>query len=459
MLNAAFQRTFAAHAEAPALLSQDGQVLSFGKVGAHVRALAARLHAEGARSGDTVAPLADNRVLRILLRLALFRLGARVALVAAPAPLAARGERIDFAVCFADQAAEGVARRLVFAPDWFEPPTGPEPPPVEPAPMLVATSGSTGAPRFLRLAPEAVLARAALTDRAAGPSAGACLISMPESTGVAGMFLTRALLAGHGAMGMQASPAETLAAARGFGVREMALTPLALAELLAALGPAAPAWPVARIFVAGGAAEAAALARAEAEFGAEVFVYAGATETGPFALGRFARGSFKPGWTGRLLPEVEAATRAEGRLALRVPQALRAEGYVGGPAAFDAEGWFQTGDLARLLPEGALILSGRADNLINLGGGKFSAELVEMLAGQCPGVAQSAATRLIPVDGAAPDLGLAVVAGPGFEAEQVRLFLAAKLHTPARIRVHPVARLPQLPSGKLDRGALPGLFD
>lgn len=459
MLNATFLRAFAEHAEAPALLSQDGQVLSFGRVGAHVAALAARLHAEGVRPGDTVVPLADNRALRILLRLALFRLGARVALVAAPVPLAARGEPIDFGVCFADQAAEGVARRLVFAPDWFEPPRGPVPPPVEPGPMVVATSGSTGAPRFLRLAPEAILARAALTDRAAGPSAGPCLISMPESTGVAGMFLTRALLAGHGAMGMQASPAETIAAARGFGVREMALTPLALAELLAALRPAAPAFPVARIFVAGGAADAAALARAEAEFGAEVFVYAGATETGPFALGRFARGSFEPGWTGLLLPEVEAAIGADGRLALRVPQALRAEGYVGGPPAFDAEGWFRTGDVALLRPDRTLILSGRADNLINLGGGKFSAELVEMLGRQCPGVAQTAATRLVPGDGAAPELGLAVVPAPGFEAEQVRLFLAAKLHTSARIRVLAVARLPLLPSGKLDRGALPGLFD
>jgi acyl-coenzyme A synthetase/AMP-(fatty) acid ligase len=104
------------------------------------------------------------------------------------------------------------------------------------------------------------------------------------------------------------------------------------------------------------------------------------------------------------------------------------------------------------------MIEGRADNVINLGGSKFAAELIEKLVGQCPGVEISAAVRLRSPSGLAPELGVAVVAGANFDADLVRRMLAEKLHTSAHIRIVACLRLPSLPTGKIDRAALPALF-
>jgi acyl-coenzyme A synthetase/AMP-(fatty) acid ligase len=463
-LNEALSGLFAQHADRPALLSQDSQVLTFGKLERTVATLAARLEAEGVRPGQCVAVLTDNRVLRIALFLALARLGAEVALVASTAPLAARGQRVDWAIRFADQSAEGAARELVVAQDWLDTPAGPAPETREPGALILATSGSTGMPRFVRVRPEVYFNMPATHGDGAGESLGPVLVSIPEIAPFTIYLLMRAFRAGHGMIGMKPAGAQTLADAGAFGVREMMLTPHALNELVAAAEGGAPRGTLARIAVFGAVAEPALLRRAEAVFGCPVVIINGATEIGQTSFGRFDPATYRTGWSGWPLRKIEVRigtgepAGTSGRLYLRAPPGDRVEGYLGGPPAYDEEGWFDTGDVARILPDGVLLVEGRADNLINLGGAKYAAELVEMLAGQCPGVALSAATRLDPLGAGAPELGLAVVAGPDLDAEQVRLFLAAKLHSSVPIRVVTVAGLPHLPSGKLDRRALPALF-
>src|SRR4051812_21356533 len=99
-LNELLSEAFRRHAGAPALLSQDGQILSFAKLEHTVAVLAARLRAEGIGPGQCVAVVADNRALRIALTLALMRLGPDIALVSALGALARRGQRIDAAIHF-----------------------------------------------------------------------------------------------------------------------------------------------------------------------------------------------------------------------------------------------------------------------------------------------------------------------------------------------------------------------
>jgi 2,3-dihydroxybenzoate-AMP ligase len=68
-----------------------------------------------------------------------------------------------------------------------------------------------------------------------------------------------------------------------------------------------------------------------------------------------------------------------GELLTRGPYTIR--GYYNSPEqnakAFTADGFFRTGDLVRLTPDGNLVVSGRAKDIINRGGDKVSAEEIE----------------------------------------------------------------------------------
>jgi cyclohexanecarboxylate-CoA ligase len=65
------------------------------------------------------------------------------------------------------------------------------------------------------------------------------------------------------------------------------------------------------------------------------------------------------------------------------------DGYLNNPAASAAafcDGWFDTGDTARLTADAALVITGRVKELINRGGIKFNPTDVELLLDQVAGV-------------------------------------------------------------------------
>lgn len=463
-LNEALADAFARYGDAPALLSQDGQILSFEKLGYTVSVLATRLRDEGVGPGQCVALLTDNRTLRNALMLAMFRVGADVALVNATGPLVRRGQTIDAAVRFADQNAEGVDRSIVFSQDWLSGKADPSMTFAAPGIIIAGTSGSTGEPRFVQFPPKAYFDLIPALHDGSGPSLGNVLVTVPE-TGLMSIYtLFRALLAGHGHCGMSPTGTESLFEAERFGVREFMATPLALNELVMAADAGAPKPKLARICVFGSVSERSLLQRAERVFGCPIGIVNGSTETGQTSFGIVDTATYVTGWSGRPVSICETRIGegepqgASGRLFVRTSVGSIAGGYIGGPPALDAEGWFDTGDIARIESDGVLMIEGRADNLINLGGGKYAAEKIETFAAEITGVSMSAAVRLQDAEGAVPALGVAVVASDGFDAERLREHLAKKLRTSAHIRVITAPNLPSLPTGKIDRRAVVAFF-
>jgi len=70
-------------------------------------------------------------------------------------------------------------------------------------------------------------------------------------------------------------------------------------------------------------------------------------------------------------------------------------------AAFNAHGWFMTGDLGRIDAEGYLRIAGRKKDVIIRGGHNIDPVPIEALALRSPGIAQAAAFRYpIPASGA-----------------------------------------------------------
>jgi 2,3-dihydroxybenzoate-AMP ligase len=83
----------------------------------------------------------------------------------------------------------------------------------------------------------------------------------------------------------------------------------------------------------------------------------------------------------------------EGELLTRGPGTPR--GYYGVPEqnklSFTEDGWFRSGDLVRITPEGNAVVCGRVKDLINRGGEKISAGEIETLIQELPEVAEVAA--------------------------------------------------------------------
>lgn len=223
-----------------------------------------------------------------------------------------------------------------------------------------------------------------------------------------------------------------------------------------------------RIIVGGAPMPESLMERVETRLGAIVQTSWGMTELTPL-------GAIAPSH----LPEREAA--AAGRIALGVdvlltdsegkalPQQRETEGrlrvkgqsavhrYYGiEQPAVDADGWFDTGDLARISEDGALYITGRAKDLIKSGGEWINPAEIEAIVGTSPAVAQVAViARQHSKWGERPVL--VIENRDGHEASDDDLLGLLKGRVPSWWLPDAVIRLPRIPlaaTGKIDKRRL-----
>lgn len=124
--------------------------------------------------------------------------------------------------------------------------------------------------------------------------------------------------------------------------------------------------------------------------------------------------------------------------------------------AFGADGWFRTGDIARVDEHGAVYILDRAKDLIIRGGENISCAEVESALYEHPDVAECAVFGL-PDDRLGEIVAAAVVkrpgAGPlgGASLREFCLGRVAKFKAPVRIFLWHGAQLPRGPTGKIPK--------
>ncbi|MFC5062049.1 o-succinylbenzoate--CoA ligase [Actinomycetospora atypica] len=340
-------------------------------------------------------------------------------------------------------------------------PTGPDDPP-PPASLtapvaggvaaVVTTSGSTGSPKAVLLSGTALAASAAATAARLGGE-GRWLLALPAHHVAGIQVLLRSARAGSPAAVMDLRDgfrpdgfAATLRDARRDGgpVSRTSLVPTQLRRLLEDGGAGLDALrSLGAVLVGGAATEAALLARARAA-GVRVVTTYGMSETCGGCV-----------YDGVPLDRVSVDLEPDGRVVLS--GATIAEGYRGAPDTDFLPGRrFRTSDIGRIDADGRLEILGRADDVIVTGGEKVPPVLVERALLGVPGVREACAVG-IPDDEWGARV-VAVVAGAGLDAEDVRGRVAPGLGRAAPRAVRVVDEVPLRGIGKPDRAAVRALF-
>ncbi|GGN60523.1 2,3-dihydroxybenzoate-AMP ligase [Streptomyces kronopolitis] len=353
----------------------------------------------------------------------------------------------------------------------------PEPPRDPRAPlMLLASSGTTSRrPKLCVHSHEGLLGNAAAVAADGGLGAGDTLVSASPLSHAFGLLSVHLALVTGGRVGLFDGwdPRRFARALRDASATTAFLVPAQLRDLVALLADDAEAGdpPLAlREVRTGGAPVPRELAGdVRRTLGARLVVQWGMTEIG---AGTFTRPGDPPeaaSTIGRPVSggEVRVVDRAgrragpgaTGELQYRSPFLFH--GYHGAPeltrAALTPDGWLRTGDLAVLHPDGSVGYRGRADELINRGGLKFSALEVEELLGDLPQLAQHAIVgRPDPRLGQRSCLLAALRAGAALTLDEVTGHLSRKglatYKLPEELVV--VDRLPTTVTGKIARHRL-----
>jgi long-chain acyl-CoA synthetase len=219
-----------------------------------------------------------------------------------------------------------------------------------------------------------------------------------------------------------------------------------------------------RLCVSGGAAlPLEVLHGFEDAFGCIVLEGYGLSETSPVASFNRADGVRKPGSIGTPIEGVEMrlldpSPEGVGEIAIRGHNVMK--GYWGNPdatrAAIDADGWFRSGDLARVDEDGAYFIVDRKKELIIRGGYNVYPREIEEVLYEHPAVREAAVVG-VPHAELGEEVGAAVAIREGADVDEaeVREFVRSQVAAykyPRRVWF--VDELPKGPTGKILKRAI-----
>jgi len=271
---------------------------------------------------------------------------------------------------------------------------------------LVYTSGTTGNPKAVMLTHRNLLFSARIMGAQRNPTDKAyCVLPISHIVGYSGILLASLMVGATVQLVPRYDPAALVSAIVNDGISLIFGVPATYQRLLEYKAVAGieelPRGRLRRLVVAGAPLDVALKSRIEAEFGLPLSNGYGITECAPAIAGVRAETPRSDDAVGSLITGIEArlvkpggaavAPGEVGELHVRGPNVMR--GYYQAPeataAVIDAEGWFNTGDLARF-EDDVLYIVGRTKELIIRSGFNVYPPEVEAVLNEHPAVAQSA---------------------------------------------------------------------
>ncbi|MDP9418616.1 MAG: fatty acid--CoA ligase family protein [Actinomycetota bacterium] len=343
---------------------------------------------------------------------------------------------------------------------------------VERTATLFLTSGTTGQPKAVVESLSALVAKVRFFADAVAPGVDDVHLMYLPLCHAFGLKLALMALLSGGRLVMlnRFTPSEALRLVTSEQVTVLPATPTHLTLLLTALDPTCHRVESLRWVVSAAASLPRPLAQQVYDrLGAEIFYVYGCSEG--FLTATTDRREILTGSVGHRVFRGPSGTPAAGsvRVVGQDPRRPLPPGEMG-EIAFSAatpvrywnqpdaatDGWYRTGDLGRLDPDGSLYVLGRRKELVNRGGQKIAPVEVEAALADHPGVADAAVVGT--PDPVLGDAICACVTPAGASPptlDELRRFLATRLarhKLPDELCV--VDRLPRSRTGKLDRPAL-----
>ena len=328
--------------------------------------------------------------------------------------------------------------------------------------LIIYTSGTTGRPKGAVLTQAALVWNALNSFHAHDLSAKDHVLTALPMFHVGGLNIQTlpALLAGATVtLHKRFEPGAWLADVAGTRPTLSLLVPAAMAAVIGH-----PAWKDTdlsslRLLNTGSMVVPESLIQAFHARGVPVGQVYGATETAPIATVLLREDALrKAGSAGKAAPHCEVKL-VEGEIWVRGPAVMR--GYWKDYSGLTADGWFRTGDLARVDEEGFYWVVGRSKDVIISGGENIHPAELENVLADCPAIAESAVVG-IPDAKWGEAACAAIVLKPGsmlVESELSKLFESrlARYKHPRRVVV--LGQLPKNAMGKVQRGELRRLVD
>jgi acyl-coenzyme A synthetase/AMP-(fatty) acid ligase len=461
---------------APAICSYGTsfQSVTYGRLAQHIHNVAGRTHQHGLVRGNLVALYIKDPLLHIVFILAMMKIG--VVTLSGREPELPAEVKPD--AIFADSffPREGRSNVVVVDQSWA---AGDGRPPGDLADggsslddpcRLILTSGTTGDAKAVAFTGRQMLLRASGRQTVYGgriANASRFYVDMGLSSGVGNSFLLYVLTKGS-ALFIRGSDRliDTLEGLAVFGVDAIIGSPRGLADI-AELSDKLQAFAAGLdVVVSSGSMLSRTLAeQLRAQVCSNLVAAYGSTEGGVTAaapaslVGKIegAVGFIVPGMTvdivdaaGDVLPPGK-----EGQV--RVRGDTVADGYVGDPAGMRSAfrgGGFCPGDVGVVTPDGMLVIAGREQSVINLGGNKVNPERVEAALVAFAGV-RDAAVFPITTPAGVPRLGGAIVWRGEADLPGLREHLRQRL--PPHFIPELFVTIPSVPrnaSGKIDRSQL-----
>lgn len=423
--------------------------LPFEQMHRDVERIAGHLFALGVRPGQYVGTDSTNPVSHWLTLLALMRLGAiTVSLSGRHEEEAAVLPELSMVLSDIKDTrsyAPGI-RQIRIQPDWVkaEPPASDGLPSHEEAAAALGrisfTSGTTGRPKAVLLDSQLLHARVAGTAARSRIGANAVLWCGLGPDSSFGFVSTLATWLAGGAIVFSRGGTGGYRYLHENGVNQIIASPAALNALLRdALTGDLPRLE-APVMVGGGRLTVGMRDRLLARICSEVLVSFGCSEAGGISGGDSRGLDADGGYVGRIAPEVEVrilsetgAPRPAGEIGhLWVTSPSTAHAYVNDPAAnrdHFRDGWFRTGDLARVSADRELVILGRSVDTFNLGGVKVPGADLDAIASEFPFVEDACA---VPLE-------------PGDQEAQIAIVIVSRAPDAAALAARVRSRLPTMP--------------